>query len=38
MFKFLGIGVIVKIVDGIGEVVEVNVLKEKIKVRFEDEM
>ncbi len=38
MLKLPGIGAIVKTADGIGEVVEVNVLKEKIKVRFEDEM
>jgi cell fate regulator YaaT (PSP1 superfamily) len=38
MLKLPGIGAIVKTADGIGEVVEVSVLKEKIKVRFEDEM
>lgn len=38
MLHLPGIGAIVKTADGIGEVVEVNVLKEKIKVRFEDEM
>ncbi|ADQ03959.1 PSP1 domain protein [Caldicellulosiruptor owensensis OL] len=38
MLKLPGIGAIVKTADGIGEVVEVNILKEKIKVRFEDEM
>ncbi len=38
MLRLPGIGAIVKTADGIGEVVEVNVLKEKIKVRFEDEM
>lgn len=35
--KLPGIGAIVKTPDGEGEVVEVSVLKEKIKVRFEDE-
>lgn len=35
--KLPGIGAIVKTADGEGEVLEVNVLKEKIKVRFEDE-
>ncbi|ACM59642.1 cell fate regulator YaaT (PSP1 superfamily) [Caldicellulosiruptor bescii] len=38
MLKLPGIGAIVKTADGIGEVVEVSLLKEKIKVRFEDEM
>ncbi|WPX09273.1 PSP1 domain-containing protein [Anaerocellum danielii] len=38
MLHLPGIGAIVKTADGVGEVVEVNVLKEKIKVRFEDEM
>uniref|UniRef100_A0A7C5ZDL7 Stage 0 sporulation protein n=1 Tax=Caldicellulosiruptor owensensis TaxID=55205 RepID=A0A7C5ZDL7_9FIRM len=38
MLKLPGIGAIVKTADGVGEVVEVNILKEKIKVRFEDEM
>lgn len=38
MLHLPGIGAIVKTADGIGEVVEVSVLKEKIKVRFEDEM
>ncbi|ABP66363.1 stage 0 sporulation protein [Caldicellulosiruptor changbaiensis] len=37
MLKLPGIGAIVRTADGEGEVVEVNVLKEKVKVRFEDE-
>ncbi|WAM34239.1 PSP1 domain-containing protein [Caldicellulosiruptor morganii] len=37
MSRLPGLGAIVRTADGEGEVVEVNVLRERIKVRFEDE-